>query len=140
VSERTAVYRVYGDTDDLLYVGVAKSFGRRWSQHSSAKPWWAEVRRQTVDWFPTRQAALNAEATAIRDERPRYNTVAALLPNGLAQVGKTPNRPIRIEPALWEEFGALVGTRRRSSLIREFIFWYLRYPGAKLPERPDSGP
>ena len=51
----------------------------------------------------------------------------------------TPTRPIRIELTLWERFG--VAAKRqgfdRSSLIREFIGWYLRMPGAKMPKRPD---
>lgn len=48
----------------------------------------------------------------------------------------TPMRPVRIEDGLWTAFGEQVGTRNRSRLIREFIAWYLRTPGAKLPSRP----
>ncbi|MEU7170351.1 hypothetical protein ABZ949_02520 [Micromonospora tulbaghiae] len=50
----------------------------------------------------------------------------------------TPHRPIRIEEDLWKPFGDLVGDRNRSTLIRQFIAWYLRRPGAKLPERPPA--
>ena len=38
---------------------------------------------------------------------------------------------------LWERFGeatAAAGTDR-STVVREFIRWYLRIPDAKLPER-----
>ncbi len=48
----------------------------------------------------------------------------------------TPHRPIRVEDDLWEEFGRLVGPRNRSAVIREFIRWFVRERGAKLPERP----
>ena len=48
----------------------------------------------------------------------------------------TPHRPIRVEDDLWEEFGRLVGPRNRSAVIREFIRWYVRKSGAKLPKRP----
>ncbi|MFF3665392.1 hypothetical protein [Microtetraspora malaysiensis] len=48
----------------------------------------------------------------------------------------TPHRPIRVEADLWEEFGRLVGPRNRSAIIRDFIRWYIRERGAKLPERP----
>ncbi len=32
------------------------------------------------------------------------------------------------------------GRSPRTQVIREFIRWYLRRPGAKLPERPPAGP
>jgi hypothetical protein len=44
-------------------------------------------------------------------------------------------RPIRIPPEDWADFGALVGDRERSQLIREFVAWYLRRPKATLPKR-----
>lgn len=71
----TALYRLLGDEDALLYIGIAKHFGRRWHQHAQAQPWWPEVKRQTVDWYPSRPEALAAEAAAIRAESPRYNVV-----------------------------------------------------------------
>lgn len=51
-----------------------------------------------------------------------------------------PQRPIRVEKELWDPFGAAVGDRRRSEVLREFIRWYLREPGAKLPDRPPRRP
>lgn len=48
----------------------------------------------------------------------------------------TPIQRFRLETELWDAFGRLVGTRQRSGLIRDFIRWYLREPGAKLPDRP----
>ncbi|MFB6696834.1 hypothetical protein [Streptomyces rubiginosohelvolus] len=32
------------------------------------------------------------------------------------------------------------GRSPRGPVLREFIRWYLRRPGAKLPERPPAGP
>ena len=32
------------------------------------------------------------------------------------------------------------GRSPRGRVIREFVQWYLRRPGAKLPERPSAGP
>ncbi|MFI8191431.1 hypothetical protein ACIF8T_21850 [Streptomyces sp. NPDC085946] len=49
----------------------------------------------------------------------------------------TTARPVRIPKEDWDDFGALVGDRERSRLIREFIAWYLRRPKATLPKRPD---
>jgi hypothetical protein len=47
----------------------------------------------------------------------------------------TQPRQIRIATDLWDELEQAVGTRRRSAVIVEFIRWYLRKPGAKLPRR-----
>lgn len=51
----------------------------------------------------------------------------------------TPTVPIRVDPDLWAEFGAAAGERNRSAVLREFIRWYVRQPGAKLPKRPEGG-
>ncbi len=48
----------------------------------------------------------------------------------------TKHRPIRVEDELWAAFGRLVGVRNRTAVIRDFIRWYVRERGAKLPRRP----
>jgi predicted GIY-YIG superfamily endonuclease len=69
-----ALYRIWGEADQLLYVGISNDFGRRWREHASKQPWWAEKRRLTVDeWFESGQKAGAAEITAIRGEKPKYN-------------------------------------------------------------------
>lgn len=70
---RTALYRIYDRDGILLYVGISRSFGRRWSDESHEKPWWGDVQRMTVDWYPTRQEAEIAESRVIRSERPVHN-------------------------------------------------------------------
>ena len=63
---------------------------------------------------------------------PRYGSD---MPNA----PKTPPRQIRIGDE-WYEFddaAKSMGTER-AALIREFIGWYLRKPGAKMPKRPDA--
>lgn len=47
----------------------------------------------------------------------------------------TNNVTIRLDEDTWREFGAAMGDR--SAAIREFVYWCLRRPGAKLPKRPD---
>lgn len=69
----TALYRLFGDDDVLLYIGISDTFGRRWNQHAQSQSWWPEVRRQAVDWHPTRDDAEAAEEAAIKAEKPRYN-------------------------------------------------------------------
>lgn len=51
---------------------------------------------------------------------------------------KTPARQMRIGDE-WYDFDAAAkaaGTDR-ATVVREFIAWYLREPGAKMPARPD---
>lgn len=46
-----------------------------------------------------------------------------------------PNRVIRLRGE-WDELGEVAGKHKRAEVIRQLIHWYLRYPGARLPERP----
>lgn len=57
----------------------------------------------------------------------------------------TPTVPVRVDPDLWDHFGAVVGPRNRSDVLRQFMRWTVREQGAKLPARPpahddNSGP
>jgi hypothetical protein len=47
-------------------------------------------------------------------------------------------RGIRLEKDLWDELlpAAAANGYDRAGLIRQFVRWYLRRPGAKLPQRP----
>jgi metal-responsive CopG/Arc/MetJ family transcriptional regulator len=49
---------------------------------------------------------------------------------------KTPRVVVSMPGGLWKKLGALIGDRNRSDLLRSFVAWYVREPGAKLPERP----
>jgi predicted GIY-YIG superfamily endonuclease len=74
LTERTALYRIWGAADLLLYIGISKDFGSRWKQHAKQQPWWDEMERLTVDrWYGSRQEAEAAERTAIKAEKPKYN-------------------------------------------------------------------
>jgi hypothetical protein len=52
----------------------------------------------------------------------------------------TTNRVLRIPDDEWNDLGAAAGVRNRTHVIRDFVRWYLRRPGAKLPERPPREP
>ena len=71
--ERTALYHIFDAADDLLYIGISNSFGRRWHEHSKVQPWWPDMRWQTVRWYDSREEAEAAEKAAIKIENPRYN-------------------------------------------------------------------
>ena len=53
---------------------------------------------------------------------------------------KTPARHMRIPDEEWNDLGTVAADQGtdRAALVREFIAWYLRRPGAKLPKRPDA--
>jgi hypothetical protein len=50
----------------------------------------------------------------------------------------TPRRVISAGDELWDPFGEVVGARNRSAILRQFMAWFLRLPGARLPERPPA--
>ena len=51
-----------------------------------------------------------------------------------------PRQAFRFDPDLWTLFCATVDVAEppidRSEVIRQFVRWYVREKGAKLPERP----
>lgn len=51
---------------------------------------------------------------------------------------KTQHRSVRIDKAEWDdaETATAVMSTDRAKVINQFLRWYLRRPGAKLPERP----
>lgn len=51
------------------------------------------------------------------------------------KTGQTPVRTLRMPDPDWPDMHAVTG-RELASVIHQFVRWYLRRPGAKLPERP----
>jgi hypothetical protein len=81
---RTALYRHYDACGRLLYVGVSLSAVQRLIQHRQA-PWAGEIADVKVEYFDSREAALRAEANAIKAEGPVHNlaqTTRAKRPRG----------------------------------------------------------
>jgi excinuclease UvrABC nuclease subunit len=68
-----AVYRLFDEHDELLYIGVANRPEERLSSHRGSKRWWREVARVDLAWHDDRAAAEEAEDLAIIAEAPRYN-------------------------------------------------------------------
>lgn len=74
--------------------------------------------------------------TLPRVATPKYG---ATVPN----VPKTPARQMRIPDDEWDDFDTaakILGTDR-AKLVREYIRWAIRRPGAKAPQRltPEEG-
>lgn len=63
-----------------------------------------------------------------------------------AETEYDPARNFRAPASEWMPFEAATramhpeGRSPRGKVLREFMRWYMRRPGAKLPERPPAGP
>ena len=69
----TSLYRFFDSTDRLLYVGITSAGPGRWIDHEQHREWWRQVARTTVEHFPDRTAASEAERAAVLEEQPIYN-------------------------------------------------------------------
>lgn len=68
-----ALYRLRDEQQRLLYVGITEDLEARWISHAATKSRWPDVATRSIEWRPTREHALVAEAETIRAERPLYN-------------------------------------------------------------------
>lgn len=68
------LYRFYGPTDQLLYVGITCNPPSRWKKHRARKEgWWSQIERIDLEHHPSRAELRDAELRAIEMERPIYN-------------------------------------------------------------------
>lgn len=51
---------------------------------------------------------------------------------------KTKHRSVRIDDPDWADLATQAPGGDRSAVIKDLVRWYLRRPGASLPERPVS--
>jgi hypothetical protein len=73
----TALYRMFNEAGELLYVGITAHLGARWDAECRQVAWWPDVRRQTVVWYASRTEAEAAEKAAIQSEKPIFNKLLA---------------------------------------------------------------
>lgn len=153
MTRRTAVYRLYDAAGDLLYVGATQSPRARFQHHATHKAWWPEVHKDDVQWHPDRAEALRAEAVAIREETPRYNTRVPL-PDGSLRGstvrsdvppiargrGARGMRGVPIEDDLWERLDVAIKRMdpddTRPKLLRRFARWAVG-DIEEMPRRPE---
>ena len=69
----TQLYRHYDSEGTLLYVGISLSALMRLMQHKENADWFLDITKITIQNFPTRQKALDAETQAIVTENPKHN-------------------------------------------------------------------
>jgi hypothetical protein len=71
----TALYRHFSIEGALLYVGISLSPIYRLATHVNGSRWVQQIHRVSIEWHPTREAALAAELFAIQTEHPLHNIV-----------------------------------------------------------------
>lgn len=105
----TNLYRHFGKEETLLYVGVSLSAVHRLAQHMRTANWERLIEHITVERFPSRAAALEAEIKAIRTEAPLFNVKHATECSRANRRAK----PVRIErqsaPVLPQQSPAVAG-------------------------------
>ena len=67
------LYRHFDEWENLLYVGISLSTIQRLSQHKHQSHWFNSIEKITIEQFPSRREALEAERTAIQKEEPLHN-------------------------------------------------------------------
>ncbi len=70
----TTVYRLLGERNTYLYVGITSDIDKRLRSHAE-KTWWRDVRRIEVTEYPNREEASRVERQTIRDMEPLHNKV-----------------------------------------------------------------
>lgn len=70
---KTQLYRHFDKDGTLLYVGISLSAIYRLSQHGDHSEWFNSISRVEIESFETREMAIEAEARAIFNEKPKHN-------------------------------------------------------------------
>ncbi len=83
MSVPTCVYRQRDASGRCLYIGLSCDPAVRLASHTGASSWVTHVRTIDVEWFPSRELAMMAEAAAIRAENPPFNIVGTTRPRGV---------------------------------------------------------
>lgn len=123
------LYRYFTKDSRLLYVGVSHTTALRGQQHRLTSHWYSEASNITIEKYPTRAAALEAERKAILTEKPIYN-VQRPSPSHSARQSLAKLEPAYPERAIRDPY-----VRSTTYLLRtlefvrcftspEFEFWY----------------
>lgn len=89
--DRTSLYRHFAGDGTLLYVGISLSWPARTKAHAGGSRWFDQVAKVEIEWFDTREAAIESEREAIKHERPRFN----IIHNRLASTHTQPVERVR---------------------------------------------
>ena len=73
IEPQAYLYRHYGPSADLLYVGQTMSAWNRNAEHLTTANWRNQIWLIVIEPFATREESLAAEEEAIRSEFPKFN-------------------------------------------------------------------
>lgn len=68
-----AVYELFNDAGDLLYVGMSGNVARRLAQHESGKEWWIDVATVRIRRYVSKKDAAAKEKIRVLCGEPRHN-------------------------------------------------------------------
>lgn len=133
---RTALYRHFDITGQLLYVGISLSAVARLAQHRTTAHWFGRIARIDIEWHETREAALEAEIAAIVCEAPLCNIVHA----GGAQVDRAADSPPSPQVLSCDTYAIehLLSGRRNGNYFerqdaQELLAWFrVNFPGERF--------
>lgn len=73
VGRECILYRAYGESGELLYVGITEELCQRMAGHSRDSEWWPLAARLDWQMYPNRLKAAKIERALIRGLQPPYN-------------------------------------------------------------------
>lgn len=73
MSEPTALYVAFNKDGECLYVGISSNWGRRWAQHANYNGFFWGVARLEIEWFQSREEAIEEEELTIAVLQPKFN-------------------------------------------------------------------
>jgi hypothetical protein len=111
-ARRTALYRWYDASGDLLYIGISVQPWARAGHHVITQDWAEQMAVCVVEWHQDRAAAEAAERAAIKAERPRHNKTHAV-------TEERPAAPVQPLPSASDESPSLQPTEARRYYLEQ---------------------
>lgn len=91
MGDTTTLYRIYDAQDRLLYVGISGGSFIRLGQHGDSAAWAHYATKITLERYPTREEAKQAESKAIQSEDPVWNVRGRPIERSLRWAAAYPN-------------------------------------------------
>jgi len=112
---KCALYRHFDKAGKLLYVGVAIQPISRTRDHSHTAEWFHRVVRIEIEWCASREAALWAEGTAIKNEKPEFNIIR---PGKYGIAARSPEHQAKCQALIDEAAAMGIRLERNACLSR----------------------
>jgi hypothetical protein len=131
---RFQLYRLFNAVGELLYIGITGNMNKRFEKHVELHhPWWPEVARCTIEFYPDRVSLKTAESSAIYLEQPIHNEQHRSGKTHLAAL-KRASRP----PRVTRTFGGTAGVERVAVVDVDYGLRELRASNAETRAQRSS--